>query len=153
MASAAEAAKGLNVLPSTPCRENKGRNTTITTITAAMSGAMTSVEDRATIVRVSWPASVSRKPRSTFSVITIAPSTIIPMAIATPPKDIRLAPIPKMCMAIKAKPTEKGMDNTTTKLGRQPPRKIKTTIATNKAPCHKAVVTVAEALFTRLPWS
>ena len=73
------------------------------------------------------------------------------MAMATPPSDIRLALMPRTYIEIKAKPTENGIDRTTTRLGRQPPRKTNTTNATSTAPCHNAVVTVAEALFTSVP--
>ena len=75
----------------------------------------------------------------------------MPMAMATPPRDIRLALMPRIRMEIKANPTENGIDRTTTRLGRQPPRKTNTTNATSSAPCHKAVVTVADALFTNVP--
>ncbi len=50
-------------------------------------------------------------------------------------------------MATKAKPTEKGMDSTTTRLGRHPPRNRKTITATSRAPCQSAVVTVEAAIY------
>ena len=125
----------------------------MTTATAAISGAITSALDRATVIRLSSPSGLSRKPRATFSAITMAPSTIIPMAMATPPSVIRLAPMPKTFIAMNANPTEKGIENTTTRLGRQPPSSRNTTIATSRPPCHSAVVTVAAAFSTRVPWS
>ncbi len=54
-------------------------------------------------------------------------------------------------MAMNAKPTENGIASTTTKLGRQPPRKMKTTTATSNAPCQSAVVTVEAARSTSVP--
>ena len=123
----------------------------MTTATAATSGAITSALERATVVRLSSPAPRSRNPRATFSAITMAPSTIMPMAMATPPSVIRLAPMPSAFMAMKANPTENGIDITTTRLGRQPPRNRNTTMATSRPPCQSAVVTVAAAFSTSVP--
>ena len=73
------------------------------------------------------------------------------MAMATPPKDIKFALMPNTFIEMKAKPTENGIDKTTTRLGRQPPRKINTTTATSRAPCQSAVVTVEAARLTSVP--
>src|SRR5690625_5623106 len=84
-----------------------------------------------------------------FSTTTTEPSTTIPMAIAKPPSDMRLAEIPNHFMAINARHTEKGIDRATTRLGRQPPIKASNTIATKAMTCSSALDTVEHAASTR----
>ena len=77
--------------------------------------------------------------RSTFSTMTMAPSTSMPMAMASPPSDIRLAEIPKYLISTNAKRTEKGTESATTMLGRNPPMKISSTSITRPIPWNRAV--------------
>ncbi len=59
----------------------------------------------------------------------------MPMAMARPPRDIRLAGIPTTRVRIKAKNTENGMAMATTRLGRSPPMNTSRTNATSTMPC------------------
>ena len=61
---------------------------------AKTTGRATSAQARATTCTRDSPGAASRSIRSTFSTMTIVPSTIIPMAMANPPSDIRLAEMP-----------------------------------------------------------
>ena len=74
------------------------------------------------------PGLASRSIRSMFSTMTMVPSTIMPMAMARPPNDIRLADMPKRRIPMNATSTEKGIDNATTTLARTPPMKTSSTI-------------------------
>ena len=90
---------------------------------------------------------------SMFSTITIAPSTIIPMAMATPPRDMRLADTPKNLISTKAKRTENGMESATTRLGLAERMKARTTRITRPIPWARAVVMVLTQADTRDFWS
>ena len=92
----------------------------------------------------------SRRSRSMFSTMTMVPSTIMPIAIASPPKDIRLAEMPKRRMPTNAVNTENGMARATTRLGRTPPMKNGSTSTTRPMPIKSADVTVPTAASTRL---
>ena len=90
----------------------------------------TSVEARAMIFQ--WgtrPPSRSRC-RWAFSTITIAASTIAPMAIAMPPSDMMLAPTPWKYMTMKAISTASGRVITATSAERRCSRKTTHTSAT-----------------------
>ena len=145
IAKTTEKASGRNVLPSTPSNVKIGTNTITTIRIAKTSGCKTSAHAPAIRARLSSPSFEAVRIRFAFSTITTAPSTIIPIAIAIPPSDIRLADTPKSCIASKAKPTENGIEATTIRLGRHPRRKRNNMMATSSAPCHKAVVMVPTA--------
>ena len=66
----------------------------------------------------------------TFSIITMAPSTMAPMAMAMPPSDMMLAFIPCRCMTIKAARMAMGKVMTTTSDERRWNRKTKITMTT-----------------------
>ncbi|MNQ75888.1 hypothetical protein D3C85_906970 [compost metagenome] len=66
----------------------------------------------------------------TFSIITMAPSTMAPMAMAMPPRDMMLALIPCRCMTIKATRIAMGNEITTTRDERRWNRKARQTSTT-----------------------
>jgi hypothetical protein len=65
-----------------------------------------------------------------FSIITIAASTMVPIAIAIPPKDMMLALMPCPFMMINAINTPKGSETMATKAERRWNRKTRHTKAT-----------------------
>ena len=114
-------------------------------------GRPTSAQARDTAWRrPSSSASGRRSTRSTFSTTTRVPSTIMPMAMARPPRDMRLAEMPNQPMPRVAKSTEKGMERATTRLGRALPMKTISTTVTRTMPCTRASVTVATQAATRV---
>ena len=64
----------------------------------------------------------------------MVPSTIMPMAIARPPRDMRLAEMPNQPMPRVAKSTENGMERATTRLGRTLPMNRTSTSVTRTMP-------------------
>jgi hypothetical protein len=80
--------------------------------------------------------------------MTMVASTIIPMAMAKPPSDIRFAPMPRIHIEMNAKKIEKGIDNATTMLARNPPMKISSTPATRSTPKTRESMTVLTHLET-----
>ncbi len=82
--------------------------------------------------------------------MTMVPSTIMPIAMARPPKDIRLAEMPKSRIPMKATSTENGIAKATTTLARAPPMKTGSTSTTSPMPISSAIVTVRTAASTRL---
>jgi hypothetical protein len=72
----------------------------------------------------------------------------MPIAMASPPSDIRLAEIPNTFIRIKAKKTENGIEAATTILGRRPPMNTRRTRATRATPCTSASMTVLTAFPT-----
>ncbi len=85
-----------------------------------------------------------------FSTITMVPSTISPMAMASPPRLIRFAEIPNQCMPTTANSTENGMAAATTTLGRNPPMNTNRTSTTRTIPWKSASETVSTAFWTRV---
>ena len=116
---------------------------------AKATGRPTSVQASATTESFERPG-FSRSLRSTFSTKTMAPSTSIPMAMARPPRDIRLAESPNLRMPRKARAMEKGMARATTTLARKPPVKSIRTAMTSTMPWPRAEVTVEIQASTRL---
>jgi hypothetical protein len=103
MAKVMVSAIGLNSLPSRPVSENSGRNTTMMMRMAKAMGLITSrAASRMTWVRFAALPAWWESRRKPFSTITTAPSTIMPMPMASPASDIRLADRPKCCISRKA---------------------------------------------------
>jgi hypothetical protein len=142
---------GLNSLPSSPVSENSGRNTTMMIMMAKAIGLATSrAASSTTCVRLmgrpdsrAWASS-----RKAFSTITTAPSTIIPMPMARPASDIRLADMPKRCIMMKAKSIASGSVTITTMAERNSPRNRNRITATRIEPSIRALVDVFSALST-----
>ena len=89
--------------PSCASRVNTGRKLTVIINKLKNSAGPTSVAALATICQRFCSLSASpSKCLCIFSIITIAPSIIAPMAIAIPPSDIILAFRPCRCITIKA---------------------------------------------------
>lgn len=68
------------------------------------------------------PECVCARWRNAFSTMTTAPSTIMPMPIARPANDMRLADMPKRCMRMKADSMASGSVAITTRADRSSPR-------------------------------
>ena len=85
-----------------------------------------------------------------FSTMTTDESTRMPMAIASPPKDIRLAEIPNCRMMIKEPSTVKGSTVPTVMAERRLPKNNKSTISTRITAWAKAPSTVPTAFSTRV---
>jgi len=77
----------------------------------------------------------------------------MPMAMASPPRDIRFEEIPKSRIMMKAKKIENGIERATTRLARSPPMKISSTPVTSSTPASSASVTVRTHRETRRDWS
>ena len=88
-------AKGANIFPSMPSKPRSGMNTRIMMPTPNSTGVPTSVAASKTIRFFDSPC-LSRSPNlaKVFSTTTTEPSTMMPMAIAKPPRDIKLAEMP-----------------------------------------------------------
>ena len=113
-------------------------------------GRATSRQARAMVARRGSSGGAERSRRSAFSTMTMVPSTIMPMAMAMPPSDMRLAERPNRCIASVANSTEKGMARATTTLGRKPPMKVSRISTTSTMPCTSACVTVVTDDSTRV---
>ena len=143
---------GLNSFPSRPSSANNGRNTTIMMMIAKAIGFATSLaaastaEVRLTFSPCAWRSAMRRK---AFSTITTAPSTIMPMPIARPASDIRLAERPNCCMPMNAISIASGRATMTTSAERSSPRNRNSTTATRIEPSTSAAVAVPTALLTR----
>ena len=87
--------------------------------------------------------------RNAFSTITTAPSTIIPIPIAKPASDMRLADSPAWPMPMNAMSIASGKVTITTMAERSSPRNRNRTIATRIEPSTSARVAVPTALLTR----
>ena len=103
IASAADAAiayvlvkaSGANILPSCASRVNTGTKLTVIISKRKNSAGRTSVAESTTICqRFSFVSGVRSMCLCIFSIMTIAPSIMAPMAIAIPPRDIIFALIP-----------------------------------------------------------
>ena len=78
----------------------------------------------------------------------VVPSPSMPIEMAMPPSDIRLAEMPAMRMQMTANRAQNGSASDTTNDDRKFPRKTASTAITSRPPCHNAVVTVPLALVT-----
>ena len=88
-------ASGANILPSIPWRVMSGRNTSTMMPTPKSTGLPTSAAARSTTtLRLSPESLDSPKWANAFSTTTTEPSTMMPMAMASPPRDMRLAEMP-----------------------------------------------------------
>ena len=144
-------ATGPNSLPSSPCRVKSGRNTIMMMSTPAATGVATSCVARYSMcrretLRSPWRASM-------FSTTTTAASTSMPIAIARPPSDIRLADKPHCCMSTKVASADSGRIKATTSAARRLPRNSSSSTSTSTMASCSALVTVPTARPTRLPRS
>ena len=87
--------------------------------------------------------------RKAFSTMTTAPSTIMPMPIARPASDIRLADSPTWPMPMNAISIANGSVTITTSAERNSPRNRNNTTATRSEPSTSARTAVSTALLTR----
>ena len=80
-----------------------------------------------------------------FSTITTEPSTIIPMAMASPPRDIRFADTFQYAIPINARPIEMGTEISTRSIARRFIKNRVRMITIKTKACKSARVTVATA--------
>ena len=142
---------GLNSLPSSPVSENSGRKTTMMIRMAKAIGLATSrAASSTTWVRlIGLPDErACDSSRKAFSTITTAPSTIMPMPMARPASDIRLADMPTRHMQMKANSIASGKVTMTTMAERNSPRNRNRITATRIEPSISALVEVFSALST-----
>ena len=84
-----------------------------------------------------------------FSTTTTAASTNMPMAIANPPRLIRLADMPNAFIMIKVNSAANGRDKATVKAARQSPRNSISRMMTRTTASSNAFVTVCTARSTK----
>ena len=86
---------GANIFPSMPSKDSRGMKTKIMMPTPKSTGVPTSVA-ASKIIRIfdSPVFSLSPNLAKVFSTTTTEPSTMMPIAIAKPPSDMRLAEMP-----------------------------------------------------------
>ena len=128
-------ARGANILPSCPSSTNTGTKLKVMISNEKNSAGPTSDAAFAiTCQRLVLVSGVFSMCLWTFSTITIAPSTMAPIAIAIPPRDMMLALMPCHDMMIKATmmPTGK-LTNTTNELRIWNKNKAQTTITTRNS--------------------
>jgi len=147
-------ATGPNILPSSPCKVRSGRKTRMMMTMPEATGAATSRVARKTRCRVGrLPGAACSPPASwlsTFSTTTTAASTSMPMAMARPPRLIRLADSPKARIRMKVASAESGSINATTSAARRLPRKARSRSTTSTMASSSALDTVPTARSTRL---
>ena len=83
-----------------------------------------------------------------FSTTTTAASTRMPMATASPPRDMRLAETPSTRMRIKVASTDSGSIKATVSAARRLPRSTMSTINTSTTASPRAFCTVHTAAST-----
>ena len=128
-------AKGANILPSCPSSTNTGTKLKVMISNEKNNAGPTSDAAFAiTCQRLALVSGVFSMCLWTFSTITIAPSTMAPIAIAIPPSDMMLALMPCHDMMIKAIIIPIGkLTNTTNELRIWNKNKAQTTITTRNS--------------------
>ena len=106
-------ASGANIRPSCASSVNTGRNENATIISEKNSDGPTSRQPSRIASMRPGPSPDRSSLRWTFSIITIAASTIVPIAIAMPPIDMMLALMPCRCITVNADSTAIGVTITT----------------------------------------
>mmetsp|Transcript_30101 Transcript_30101/g.54779 ORF Transcript_30101/g.54779 Transcript_30101/m.54779 type:complete len:279 (+) Transcript_30101:1250-2086(+) len=142
---------GLNSFPSKPLSENSGMKTTMMMRMANAIGLATSraASRIKCVLSIGPPDSFAwARSRKAFSTMTTAPSTIIPVPIANPASDIRLAERPNWFISRKAMSMASGRVTMTTTAERTSPRNRNRTIATSTEPSTRALSAVFNALAT-----
>ncbi len=132
---------GEKSLPSSPVKASKGRNTKMMSVVAYRMDERTSADASAITSRAgrgSARIAFSRKRRNTFSTSTIASSTTMPMATASPPSVIEFTLSPNRSNTMIVIPIDKGMALKVIKVIRALKRKRNSTKATMIAPSRRA---------------
>ena len=148
IASAIEIVKasGANILPSMPDSVISGRNTRMMMPTPTITGVATSCTAlTSTCVRVSPVFSAWPSRSNAFSTTTTEPSTIRPMAMASPPSDIRLADSPTWFITMNVSNGVSTSVASTITEERTSPRNRNSTITTSTTPSSSTLVTVHSA--------
>jgi len=128
-------ARGRNILPSICWSVNRGRNTMTMIRMANRTGRATSRTALYTIsTRESSVSACSLRCRAMFSEMTMEASTIMPTAMASPPRLIRLAVTPCQPIRRKANRAVSGSERATITDALRFPRKRKRTSTTRAPP-------------------
>ena len=117
----------------------------------APTGVATSLVARYNWCRRGVPGCAGRA--SMFSTTTTAASTSMPMAIARPPSDIRLADSPHWCMSTKVASADSGRIKATTRAARRLPKSSSNSTSTRAMASARALLTVPTARSTSAPRS
>ena len=141
-------ANGVNIFPSRPVRLNNGRNTTMIIKTPLMTGVATSSVARYTRCKRFTPLGAWANWVWMFSTTTTAASTSMPMAIARPPSDIRLALMPNRRIMMKVNSTDSGRIKATVSAARRLPSIMINTSSTRMTASPSAFSTVHTAAVT-----
>ena len=143
---------GLNSLPSRPVSENSGRKTTMMMMIAKAIGLITSraASRIRCVLLIGLPDSrACDSSLKEFSTSTTAPSTIIPVPMARPASDIRLAETPNCCcIRMNAISIASGKVMITTMAERNSPRNRNRMTATRMAPSTSELSAVLSAFWT-----
>ncbi|MPN57990.1 hypothetical protein SDC9_205686 [bioreactor metagenome] len=143
-------ATGPNILPSSPCSVSSGRKTRMMMTMPEATGAATSRAARKIRCSVGRFSGASASWFSTFSTTTTAASTSMPMAMARPPRLIRLADSPNRRIRMKVASADSGSIRATTRAARRLPRKARSSRTTRTMASSRALETVPMARSTRL---
>ena len=143
-------ATGPNILPSSPCKVSSGRKTIRMMRMPEVTGAATSRAARKMRWSVGRLSGASASWLSIFSTTTTAASTSMPMAMASPPRLIRLAERPNRRIKMKVASAESGNTSATTSAERRLPRKARSSRMTRTMASSSALATVPMARSTRL---
>ena len=141
---------GANIFPSIPSRESKGINTKIMMPTPNRTGLPTSVAASKMILFLDSP-DLRRSPSlaKVFSTTTTEPSTMMPIAIAKPPRDIKLAEIPYRFITKNVSSGVNKSVATTMSEERTSPKNKNSKIMTRITPSISTFATLNMAAFTR----
>ena len=119
MANTTASARGTNRYLATPVRKNIGTNTMQMQIVETKAGSAICCEPSRMACFMSLPMA---RLRSIFSIATVASSTRIPTARASPPSVMMLIVSPRALSRMMETQIERGMETVMTTVGRQSPR-------------------------------
>ena len=144
-----DSAIGANIFPSTPSSVNRGVNTMRMISTAKVTGLATS--RAASVIKSATPCPSRARSRclKMFSTMTTEPSTIMPMAMASPPRLIRFAEMPSCSITASAASTDTGTEISTSAAARRFIRNRNSTMTISANASSNAFSTVHTALAIR----
>ncbi len=138
-------ARGRNILPSIPCRAMIGMKVRAMMSSPKMEGLRTSSTAFRTVASFLPAAPASPRWRWTFSTWMMVASMIMPMEMASPPRDMRLAEMPERRIRMKVKRVERGRARMTMNAPRKLRRNRYRMKITRSEPIKRASVTVETA--------
>ena len=138
-------ASGLNSRPSCSSRAKIGRNDTVMISRLKNSAGPTSTAAAMIASARDWPGFSRSRCLWAFSIMTMAASTMAPMAMAMPPRLMMLEPMSSACMAMKAISTPTGRVTIATRAERTCSRNTMHTAATTRLSSIRVDLSVAMA--------